>query len=83
MFNLADWKRRFEYNSEKSESNSLMDSGWSKQTADVCTRTHHELLLELVRALAETQTIPADIFDRPELVAVQEAARFATTPVNV
>jgi len=81
-FNLDDWKGRFERNSDEAERNSYMDSGWSAGTADRCMRTACGLWRELALAIAETETKPEDFFDRPDLVAVQEAARSATTPIT-
>jgi len=81
-FDLNDWKRRFAYNSEAAERNSSMDSGWSARTADDCLRRAAMLWTELAIAIAKTGTKPEDLFDRPDLVDVQEAARFATTPIK-
>jgi hypothetical protein len=77
-FDLEDWKRRFEGNSSLAESNSLMDSGWSERTANRCVAVACGLFRELAEALAAIETKPEDLFDRPVLTAVQEAARFAT-----
>lgn len=76
MFDLEDWKRRYNYNADEAERNSLMDSGWSHGTADRCIRVERDLLRELVKNLAAMDTTSQDFFDRPELVAIQEAARF-------
>jgi hypothetical protein len=81
-FDLAGWKQRMSHNSETSERNSSMDSGWSVTTANNCLRTACMLWRELAVAIAATETKPEDFFDRPDLVAVQEAARSATTPVS-
>jgi hypothetical protein len=80
MFDVNDWKRRFEYNSDRAERNASMDSGWSLGTANHCQMIAAELWRELAVAIAETKTQAKDFFDRPDLVAVQEAARFATMP---
>lgn len=77
-FNLELWKRRFAANAEAAERNSLMDSGWSLSVAQTCERTALALCRELVDALADTITDARDFFNRPDLVAVQEAARFVT-----
>jgi hypothetical protein len=77
VFDLNGWKSRFAANAEAAERNSLMDSGWSLGVAQSCERTALTLYRELVVALANTRTDAADIFDRPDLVALQEAARFA------
>jgi len=79
-FDLDDWKRRVEHNAEEFERNSSMDSGWSAVTHDNCTRVSALLWRELVVALAATHTEPQDFFDRPDLVAIQEAARWAVKP---
>jgi hypothetical protein len=79
-FDLDDWKRRIQYNRDEFERNSLMDSGWSATVHDNCLRVSAYLWRELAVAMAATQTEPQDFFDRPDLVAVQEAARWATKP---
>jgi len=79
-FNLDDWKRRMQHNSEEAERNSSMDSGWSKSVADTCLLRACQLWRELAVAIAETETKSEDFFDRPDLVAIQEAARSATKP---
>ena len=79
-FDLENWKRRMQQNSDEAERNSSMDSGWSARVADECTRRAAMLWRELAYAIAETKTLPSDFFDRPDLVAVQEAARSATRP---
>jgi hypothetical protein len=81
VFDHEDWKRRMRHNSEEAERNSSMDSGWSSRVADECVRRAAMLWRELAFAIAATETKPEDFFDRPDLVAVQEAARYATTPV--
>lgn len=73
---LGAWKKRWTDNAAESEANSLMDQGWSEAVAERCRRRILELLTDVVRALAFTETKPADLFDRPDLVRVQEAARF-------
>ncbi len=79
MFDLEDWKRRMKYCWDGAERNSFMESGWSAATADRCVRVERDLLRELVKALAATDSTSEDFFARPELVAIQEAARFAVT----
>jgi hypothetical protein len=74
----TDWKKRFEWNAQQAERNSLMDSGWSAQTADACLSRACRLWQELAVRIAETETLSKDFFDRPDLVAIQDAARFAT-----
>lgn len=76
-FEIEDWKRRYQYNADAAERNSLMDSGWSLATAQQCEVSALRLYRELIEALAATETKAEDFFDRPELVAIQEAARFA------
>lgn len=77
-FDLESWKRRLAANAEDAERNSSMDSGWSLSLAQTCERTELTFYRELVNALADTTTDAKDFFDRPDLVAVQEAARFVT-----
>jgi hypothetical protein len=78
-FDLESWKRRFTANAEAAELNSLMDSGWSLSVAQACETRALALYRELINALAETNTEAKDFFDRPDLVAIQEAARFVAT----
>ena len=75
-FDLESWKRRYQYNAETAERNSLMDSGWSQSVAEQCERGALRLYYEVIEVLASTETKAEDFFDRPELVAVQEAARY-------
>lgn len=76
-FDLEAWKRRYRYNTEMAERNSSMDSGWSLAVAQQCEVTTLRLYRELIEALAATETKAGDFFDRSELVAIQEAARYA------
>jgi hypothetical protein len=78
VFDLDGWKRRLASNAEEAERNSSMDSGWSLDAAQRCERTELALYRELMNALANTISKSEDFFDRPDLVALQEAARFAT-----
>jgi hypothetical protein len=82
-FDLDDWKRRLAANAEESERNSSMDSGWSLGVAQKCERAELMLYRELVTALSNTTTNAEDFFDRPDLVALQEAARFASDPQRI
>ena len=77
QFDLADWKRRLDHNAKEFERNSLMDSGWSASVHDNCLRVSASLYRELIEVLASTDTKSEDFFDRPDLVAIQEAARYA------
>jgi hypothetical protein len=75
-FDVEQWKRRYQDNAETAERNSLMDSGWSLATAQQCETTALRLYRELIEALAATESKAEDFFDRPDLVAIQEAARY-------
>ena len=80
VFDLDGWKRRLAANAEDAQRNSSMDSGWSLAVAQRCERTELALYRELITALANTSSNAEDFFDRPDLVALQEAARFAGDP---
>jgi hypothetical protein len=82
VFDLEGWKQRFRHNAEEAERNSSMDSGWSLQTAQHCEATALSLYREIVEALAATTTNAEDFFDRPKLVAIQEAARYSQNGVG-
>lgn len=74
---LSEWKQQWTTNQEEATANSLMDSGWSRYVADRCNDRANALLRELVVRLSVQPTLPSDLFDRPQLAELIEAAKFA------
>lgn len=74
MFDLEKWKRDWQDN-QQAWSENARGSDYSERVAQRTRNVERLLLLDLVQHLGRLPTTPADLFDRPELVQLQEAAR--------
>lgn len=77
-FDWGDWTRRWAEN-EASIGDASGPAG-TLEGAIACAMARLSLFGELTRALAATETYGDDILGRPDLFAVQRAARFAFPP---
>lgn len=72
-FDPNEWAAHYHATCDESARNSLLDSGWSKATADRCERKLLSLYTRLFAELRKVELQPSDFFDRPALAAVLAA----------
>lgn len=72
---LEDFRRRWEANEARRKS--PLDPDWSVADSYRCEFEAEQLIREIVVRLSMLPILPADLFDRPELVQLIEAAKVA------